>query len=120
VLTSAGIERREAALPEYVPFLGGSRYAMERKKAAFHGVTLATTREDMLLSLIRGNALYHREHLAEIASMVKLGKKVMVTGGGARVPGYLEAKKRWTGDYEYEFRDQSSLRGAAMLATFRP
>jgi hypothetical protein len=27
----------------------------------------------------------------------------------------LEARRRWTGPFEYIFQDQSSLRGAAML-----
>ncbi len=109
------IDRREAELPEYVPYLGGSRYIMERVKASFSGVTLETTREDMLLSLIRGNALYHGRHLEEVGKMVKLGRKVMTTGGGARIPGYMAAKRRWTGDFDYEYQDQSSLLGAAML-----
>jgi len=30
----------------------------------------------------------------------------------------MEVKKRWTGDFEYEYRDQSSLLGAAMLGEF--
>jgi len=113
---SPDIDRREAELPEYVPYLGGSRYTLERVKASFSGVTLETTRDDMLLSLIRGNALYHGRHLEEVGKMVRLGRKVMTTGGGARIPGILAAKKRWTGDFEYEFQDQSSLLGAAMLA----
>jgi xylulokinase len=116
---SPEIERREAALPEYVPFLGGSRYSLEREKAAFRGVTLETTREDMLLALMRGNALYHGRHLEELRSKVALGSKIMVTGGAARVPGYLETRRRWTGPFEYEFQDQSSLVGAAMLTQLR-
>ena len=48
----------------------------------------------------------------------KLGRKVMTTGGGAKIRGYLQAKKRWTGDFEYEYQDQSSLLGAAMLGQF--
>jgi sugar (pentulose or hexulose) kinase len=110
------LDRREATLPEYSPFLGGSRYAMEPLKAGFSGLSLETTREDLLLGLIRGNARYHGAHLAEVASMVKLGHKVKVTGGGAHIPGYVAAKKRWTGDFDYEYQDQSSLLGAAMLA----
>jgi xylulokinase len=110
------IERRETALPEYVPYLGGSRYSLEREKAAFQGVTLETRREDLLVSLMRGNAMYHGRHLEYLRSMVALGPKMMLTGGAAAVPGYLEAKRRWTGEFEYEFRDQSSLAGAAMLA----
>jgi xylulokinase len=110
--------RIEAELPDYVPFLGGSRYSMERLKAAFSGVSLETTREDLLLSMIRGNALYQGSHLKEVGARVKLGRKVMTTGGGANIRGALEAKKRWTGDFEYEYRDQSSLHGAAMLGQF--
>jgi xylulokinase len=108
-------DRREAELPEYIPFLGGDRYSLERSKASFEGVTLETTREDMLLSVIRGNALYHGRHLMEVAGRVRLGRKVVTTGGGAGISGYLEAKKRWTGDFDYQFVDQSSMLGAAML-----
>ncbi len=113
--SDAGRDRREARLPVYVPFLGGSRYSLEQKKAAFDGVTLETTREDLLLSVIRGNAAYHGDHLKEVGRMVKLGRKVVTTGGGAKIGGYIEAKRRWTGDFEYEYQDQSSLAGAAML-----
>ncbi|MCC7174798.1 MAG: hypothetical protein IT159_06345 [Bryobacterales bacterium] len=108
-------DRREGQLPVYVPFLGGSRYSLEQRKAEFQNVTLETTREDMLLSLIRGNAAYHGEHLREVGRMVKLGRKVVTTGGGAGIPGYLDVKKRWTGDFEYEYQEQSALLGAAML-----
>lgn len=111
-------DRLEAELPEYVPFLQGSRYSLEQLTAGFSGLTLETTREKMLLGLIRGNAVYHGQHLKEVAGLVKLGKKVVTTGGGVKVRGLLEVKKRWTGDFEYEFQDQSSLLGAAMLGHF--
>jgi hypothetical protein len=42
----------------------------------------------------------------------------MTTGGGAKIRGFLEAKKRWTGDLEFRYQDQSSLLGAAMLGQF--
>ena len=54
-------------------------------------------------------------NLQEVAGLMKLGRKVMTTGNGAKIRGFLEVKKRWTGDFEYEFQDQSSVRGAAML-----
>ena len=66
-------DRREESLPVYVPFLGGSRYSMEQLKASFTGVTLETTRQDLLLSLIRGNALYHGGHLKEVAAQGQTG-----------------------------------------------
>ena len=106
----------EADLPVYVPFLSGCRYVLEQMKASFNGMTLETNREALLLSLIRGNAAYHGQHLREVGGMVKLGRRVITTGGGARIRGYMEVKRRWTGDFEYEYQDQSSLLGAAMLA----
>ena len=65
--------------------------------------------------MIKGIALYHGENLKEVSGLVRLGRKVMTTGGGAKIRGYLQVKKRWTGDFEYEYQDQSSLLGAAML-----
>ena len=79
---------------------------------------METTREKVLLGLIKGNAIYHREHLKEVADLVKISKVVMTTGGGAKIRGVLEAKKRWSGDFEFRYQDQSSLLGAAMLGQF--
>ena len=108
-------DRVEADLPVYVPYLSGCRYVLEQLKASFEGITLETNREALLLSLIRGNASYHGQHLREVGRMVKLGRRVMTTGGGAKIRGYMDVKRRWTGDFEYEYQDQSSLLGAAML-----
>jgi hypothetical protein len=108
----------EAEIPDYVPFLQGSRYSLEQLTASFSHLTLETTREKMLLGLIKGNAVYHGQHLKEVAGLINLGGKVMTTGGAAKVKGFLEVKKRWTGDFEYQFQNQSSLLGAAMLGYF--
>jgi sugar (pentulose or hexulose) kinase len=115
---SEDLDSLEASLPEYVPFLQGSRYTTEQLTASFSGLKLETTREKILLSLIRGNAVYQGQFLREVASLVKLGPKVMVTGGGAKIRGILRAKKRWTGDFEYQYQDQSALLGAAILGQF--
>ena len=112
------IDRLDEELPEYVPFLQGSRYSLEKLTASFSGLILETTREDMLLGLIRGNAIYHGQHIEEVSRLVKLGNKVMTSGGASKIKHFLEAKKRWTGDFEYLFQDQSSLLGAAMLGQF--
>jgi xylulokinase len=105
----------EARLPTYEPYLGGSRYSLEPLTAAFGGLTLETTRDDLLLSVIRGNAAYLGEHLRKVGRLLALGRRVGISGGGARVPGMLEARRRWTGPFEYVYQDQSSLLGAAML-----
>jgi sugar (pentulose or hexulose) kinase len=108
----------ERHLPAYGPFLGGSRYSLEQQTGYFTGLDLETTRDEMLLALIRGNAAYSGSHLKEVGQMVPLGSRVMITGTGARVDEYTRARKRWFGDYEFIYQDQSSLLGAAMLGGF--
>jgi sugar (pentulose or hexulose) kinase len=112
-------DRLEAEIPEWVPFLQGSRYSLEQLKASLSGLTLETTREHILLGLIKGNSIYQGQHIKEVASLVKLGRKVMTTGGGSKIRNFLKVKKRWMGgNFEYEYQDQSSLLGAAMLGQF--
>ena len=114
-LDDPGVDKREAELPTYEPYLGGSRYSLERLTAGFTGLTLETTRDDLLLSVIRGNAAYLGAHLEKVGELVSLGHKVGISGGGAGMRGMLEARRRWTGAFEYVYQDQSSMLGAAML-----
>ncbi|HEY3544762.1 MAG TPA: FGGY family carbohydrate kinase [Propionicimonas sp.] len=106
---------REAELPVYDPHLGGSRYSLRRLTGAFTGLTLQTSREDLLVSVVRGNMEYLGGHLGAIAGLLPLGRRVGISGGGARIRGMLAARRRWTGAFEYKFQDQSSMLGAAML-----
>jgi sugar (pentulose or hexulose) kinase len=115
---SHDMDRLDTELPGYVPFLQGSRYSLERMAASFSGLTLETTRDKFLLALIKGNAAYHGGHLKEVAQLVPLNRTVMTSGGGATIEGLLMAKKRWMGGFDYLYRDQSSLLGAAMLGQF--
>ncbi len=79
---SPDLDAREAGLPEYLPFLAGSRYSLDRRMAELGGLTLETTREDLLLSLVRGNATYLGGHLREVAELVPIGDRVGISGGG--------------------------------------
>lgn len=112
---SPDIDERDAALPTYEPYLGGSRYSLEPLTAAFGRVTLETTREQLLLSMVRGNAAYLGEHVRTVGRLVRLGTRVGISGGAARVRGMLDARRRWTGPFDYVYQEQSSLLGAAML-----
>ena len=114
-LADPSADARELDLPTYEPFLAGSRYVVGRVTGSFGGVTLETTRDDLLLGLVRGNLRYLGDHLRDVRGRVPLGHSVGLSGGGAGVSGMLEARRRWTGPYDYVFQDQSSLLGAAML-----
>jgi xylulokinase len=114
-LDDPAADLREAELPDYAPFLGGSRYAVERIKGSLAGLTLETSRDDLLVSLIRGNFRYLGDHLRDVGGLVHLGQTIGISGGGASIRGMLEARRRWTGDFDYVFQPQSSMLGAAML-----
>jgi sugar (pentulose or hexulose) kinase len=109
------IDDREAALPLYRPFLSGSRYSLEPLTGAFDGMTLQTTRDDLLLSLVRGNLRYLGAHLEQVSHLLPMNRSVGISGGAARIGAMLEARRRWTGDFDYYYQDQSSMLGAAML-----
>jgi sugar (pentulose or hexulose) kinase len=105
---------RESSV-RYVPFLMGSRYKQEPLRAEFVGLNQLTTREELAAALVRGLAEYQREHLEEISPEVPLAPIIAVTGGAVS-PALIRAKRRWMRDCEYMHIEQSSLRGAAMLA----
>ena len=98
----------------YVPYLMGSRYSQEALTATFAGLTRDTTREEMLAALVRGLCEYQREHLKEVAIDVPLSEKIYISGGAAS-PEVIRAKRLWMRDCEYDYHDQSSMMGAAML-----
>ncbi len=100
----------------YTPYLMGSRYSLAPLKAEFLGMTQETTREELMAAMVKGLAEYQREHLKEI-SLVQAIKPVVRVTGGAVNPVLIEAKKKWMlGGAEYVFEEQSSMKGAAMLA----
>jgi len=109
------VDRLAEDLPVYIPFLQGSRYSLERLTASFSGLTMETTRERLLLSLIKGNTSYTGDHLRALSQLIPLADTVQLSGGGAKIIGMEEAKKRWQGKFNYQIVEQSSLIGAAIL-----
>lgn len=99
----------------YVPFLMGSRYSLESLKAEFKGMNQETTREELFMAMVRGLAEYQRAHLKEIALEVPLKPEIYVTGGAVN-DALIQVKKKWMRNCNYLYREQSSLRGAALLA----
>lgn len=98
----------------YVPYLMGSRYSLDPLKAELTGLTQETTREEMMAAMVRGLCEYQREHIKEIALEVPLKHTIYVTGG-ANTPPVIRGKERWMRSCAYEHRDQSSVKGAALL-----
>jgi sugar (pentulose or hexulose) kinase len=110
------IENRiEDEVPSYEPFLQGSRYSVQALKASFSGIDVNTNRDDFLMALLKGNNLYLASHLSKVSPVVKLSRKIKLTGGAANIKNMDKVKRKWIGDYRFEYIEQSSLQGAAKL-----
>jgi len=99
----------------YTPYLMGSRYSLEPLKAELLGLTQATTREEILAAIVRGLCAYQKGHLDEIATNVPLRSTIHLTGGAVS-SAIIRAKRKWMRDCEYVHEEESSVKGAAMLA----
>ena len=105
----------DGEVPSYIPFLQGSRYSVETLKAGFSGIDVNTNRDDFLMALLKGNNLYLASHLSEVSPVVKLNRNIKLTGGAGNIRNLDKVKKKWIGDYRFEYIEQSSLQGAAKL-----
>jgi sugar (pentulose or hexulose) kinase len=99
----------------YVPYLMGSRYSLEPLKAEFLGLTPQTTRHELMAALIRGLCEYQKAHIKEISGYLPLKKQIHITGGSVN-PAFIKAKQKWMWAARYIEQEQSSMKGAAMLA----
>ena len=102
-------------VPSYEPFLQGSRYSTQALKASFSGLNVNTTRDDFLMAMLKGNNLYLSSHLSEVSDVVKLNQTLKLTGGAVNIRNMEVVKRKWIGEYQFNYIDQSSLHGAAKL-----
>jgi xylulokinase len=109
----AGVLQGPAAT--YVPYLMGSRYSLDPLKAELHGLTQTTTREEILAAIVRALCQYQKTHLDEIAQHVPLRDTIHVTGGAVNA-ALIRAKQKWMRQARYLHEQDSSTRGAALLA----
>lgn len=105
----------EGDIPSYTPFLQGSRYSVEALKAGFSDIDVNTTRDDFLMAILKGNNLYLASHLSDIAKVLKPDNKIKLTGGAGNIRNMEKVRRKWIGDYQFEYIEQSSLQGAAKL-----
>jgi len=98
----------------YVPYLMGSRYSLNPLKAEFTGLTLETSREELLAALVRGLCQYQHENLKQISLKTPLKEEILVSGGAVN-PALIRAKTKWMKNCNYVFETESSLKGAALL-----
>ena len=108
---------RNAQRVTFDPYLGGDRASIEQPTAAFRGLTLATTRQDMLAAVVAALARASSDRLDLIKSAnrrVTINRSVMTSGGAAESTRDV-LYRDWKGSWTFRFEDEATLRGLALL-----
>ena len=99
----------------FEPYLAGERTNVEQRQGAFTGLTLSTTREQMLAAVIQslvGASAARLDLFRELGIPMK--SRVMLTGGSA--DGLADLLHReWKGKWSFYVEEEATLRGLAKL-----
>lgn len=99
----------------FEPYLAGDRMSIEQRQGEFQGLTLSTTREEMLRAVIESLAQASAARLPVLQQGgVSVLRQVMVTGGvqqGLRDLLYRD----WQGAWDFRPEDEATLRGLGCL-----
>jgi sugar (pentulose or hexulose) kinase len=99
----------------FEPYLAGERTSIDQKYGAFEGLTLATTREDMLAAVIDALAKASGQRLVLLKST---GAKILphvITSGGAARSLHSVLHRDWPGKWTFTAQEEASLRGLSMV-----
>ncbi len=99
----------------FAPYLAGDRHSISQKKAAFRGITLESTREDLLAALLTG--IFEPIHLVLdiYGKQVSLRREVVLTGGMVN-QAYLEFKRRQFKGFTFRRVNECSTLGNGKMA----
>jgi len=108
--------RRELKV-KFDPYLAGERASIEQKQAEFSGLTLATTRDDMLAAVVESLCTASAARLKLLAEAEPDFLKQVYFSGRQGVLANL-MHRDWPGDWKFRSVTEASLRGLAL--SFRP
>jgi xylulokinase len=101
----------------FEPYLAGDRMSIEQRSAAFTGLTLSTTREQMLSAAIEALAQASAARVELLQSVGrKIDRRVILTGGVSSALGGV-LHRDWPGKWSFRIEPEATLRGLAHLAT---
>jgi xylulokinase len=97
------------------PYLAGERTSIDQKQAAFTGLTLATTRNEMLAAVITSLAQASAARIDVLREVNKhINHRVVTSGGTQRGIGKV-LYRDWKGRWSFHAEREATLRGLARL-----
>lgn len=97
------------------PYLAGDRMSMDQRSGAFTGLTLSTTREQMLSAVIESIAAASAARLKLLAGTgTKPSRSVVVTGGVSDGLGDV-LHRDWGAGWTFTIEPEATLRGLGRL-----
>jgi xylulokinase len=97
------------------PYLAGERTSIEQKQASFAGLTLATTREQMLSAVIESLADASKSRIALLRKTGVPMKPRVIVSGGLQAGLEKVLHRGWPEHWRYKLEDEASLRGLSKL-----
>ena len=96
------------------PYMAGERTSIQQRRGAFTGLTLATTRENLLAAILEGLIKASAERLPILeATGTKLRPTVVVSGGADRLDKLMH--RDWPGKWKYKAVTDATMRGLGMM-----
>lgn len=99
----------------FKPYLAGDRHSLEKKLGSFTGLTLESTREDMLFAVLLGIHEPVLQNIEVARSFMKLSPEIVVTGGLSE-GSYLYVKKKILNEFQLKFQKRCTTLGNGKLA----
>ncbi len=111
----AGSKRRGVTFDAY---LAGDRTSIEQRHGAFSGLTLATTRDDMLAAVLDSLAVASAARMKLLRTNDVPIRRDVVIGGGSATGGLEKALYRdWPGKWRFKSEPEAGLRGLYRMST---
>ncbi|MDK2798851.1 MAG: xylulokinase [Clostridiales bacterium] len=97
----------------FTPYLAGHRNSIKDKTASITGLTLSSTRENILYAAVEGVIGQLKEGMDTYKKISNIGKTIYYTGGGSNA--LYRYKQKVFSDFEFVLIDSSAMKGVAKL-----
>ncbi|MHB8129929.1 MAG: FGGY-family carbohydrate kinase [Mobilitalea sp.] len=99
----------------FLPYMTGDRQSLRKKKGSFNGLTLNTSRDDMLCALLEGIQQQSKCTLDRCKDVISANDTIKVTGNMAENDAYIRIKRKVFNYIDIEVIDNCSLKGNAIM-----